>query len=173
MIHFLDTVAVFDQIRREAEKTGSSEEELIRAWIGIQNEEHLSAWRETPVSKRIVLLPQCLRQPGCPANLYEMGYICQDCSPDCQVNKISQEALRLGYKGVYILPGGTMIQTILNRTQPEAILGISCEKEALLGGLLVNQLGLTGQAVFLLRDGCFMTVVDDDTVLDALNHIST
>ncbi|MFX1343451.1 MAG: DUF116 domain-containing protein, partial [Promethearchaeota archaeon] len=53
-------------------------------------------------------------------------------------------------------------------SQPHAILGIACEKEALLGGLLLKKLGLVGRGILLFRDGCVNTIVKIADVLKIL-----
>lgn len=162
-------VEILAQIKREAEETGCSEKELIRKHIQQRNSRNLSAFAAKPFSERILLLPQCLRNPDCPAPQNEEGYICQQCSPDCQVNKLSQEATRLGYKSSYILPGGSMLKHIIAKTQPKAVIGISCEEEALLGILLLEKYGIVAVGILLTRDGCYNTTVNLETVLSVLS----
>lgn len=162
------TVDVFTQIKKEAEKRGCSEKEIIRTYVKQMNSHNSKRYNATPVSERIVLLPQCLRQSDCKAPLREHGYECQHCNPDCQVNQISKAAKDMGYKGVYILPGGSIVEKIIEFSRPNAILGIACEKEALLGGLLLEKLGLIGRAILLVRDGCVNTLVKIADVLSAL-----
>jgi hypothetical protein len=164
-------IEVFERIRQEATETGCPEKEVVHRYVERLNASYHDVWKRTPVQDRIVLLPQCLRNPGCTAPLAKDGYHCQHCAPDCQVNLISQAALRLGYKAVFILPGGSMVQSILDAARPGAVLGISCEKEALLGGLLLQQQRVPGRAVLLLRDGCVNTSVDLGTVFDTLSLI--
>ncbi len=79
-------------------------------------------------------------------------------------------AEHLGYRHVYILPGGTMAQHLIETLQPIAVFGISCEKEALLGGLLLQEHGITGQIVLLLHDGCVSTKVDLSAVYAILKQ---
>lgn len=159
---------VFTRIKQEAEENGCSEKEVIHAYIQKMNNVNHKEFEATPLEERIVLVPQCLRKTDCKAPLGEHGYVCQHCNPDCQVNQITKAAKNLGYKGVYILPGGTMVQKIIDFSQPHAILGIACEKEALLGGLLLQKLGVVGRAILLLRDGCVNTLVKIADVLKTL-----
>jgi len=159
---------VFLRVRQEARETGCTEKEIIRSYVLRLNEKLKEAYASIPYSQRILLLPQCLRRPDCPAPLTPQGYQCQRCTPTCQANMLTQEALRLGYKGVFILSGGSMVPAILAKTKPKAVMGISCEKEALLGGLLLQEHGLPGRGVLLLRDGCVNTQVDMKEALSAL-----
>lgn len=160
---------IIARIKRRAEETGCSEKELIRDYIQQLNSRNRSAFAAKPYSERILLLPQCLRQPDCPAPQKEEGYICQQCNPDCQVNRLSQEAHLLGYKGSYILPGGSMIPRLIAKTQPSAVIDISCEEEALLGILTLEKHGIVAYGFLLQRDGCYNTAVDIDTALTILS----
>jgi len=159
---------VFLRVRQEAQESGCTEKEVIRNYVHRLNERLKEAYAATPYSQRILLLPQCLRRPDCPAPLTREGYQCQRCTPTCQANLLAQEAQRLGYKGVFILSGGSMVPAILSKTRPSAVMGISCEKEALLGGLLLQEHGIPGQGVLLLRDGCVNTQVDMKEALAAI-----
>lgn len=159
---------VLRAIKDEAIRNGCTEKEVIQAYIQKMNVESQEEFQKTPPEERIVLVPQCLRESDCKAPLGEHGYVCQHCNPECQVYQISSAAKKLNYKGVYILPGGSMVQKIIDFSQPHAILGIACEKEALLGGLLLKKLGLVGRAILLLRDGCVNTLVKIADVLKVL-----
>ncbi|MFX1474508.1 MAG: DUF116 domain-containing protein [Promethearchaeota archaeon] len=159
---------ILASIKRKAEEMGCTEKELLREYIQQLNAGNRTRFAREPFSKRILLLPQCLREPDCSAPQTEEGYICQQCNPDCQVNRLSQEAKRLGYKGSYILPGGSMIARVIAATQPSAVIGISCEKEALLGILTLEDYGIVAIAVLLARDGCYNTAVDLEEALATL-----
>lgn len=159
---------VLKRIKDEAKKNGCTEKEVIQAYIQKMNLEGQEEFMKTPPEERIVFVPQCLRESDCKAPIGEHGYVCQHCNPDCQVHQITEAAEKLGYKGVYILPGGSMAQKIIDFSQPHAILGIACEKEALLGGLLIKKLGLVGRGVILFRDGCVNTLVKIADVLKIL-----
>lgn len=159
---------VLRKIKDEARINGCSEKEVIQAYIKKMNGENQEEFQKTPPEERIVLVPQCLRKSDCKAPLGEHGYVCQHCNPECQVHQITSAAKKLNYKGVYILPGGSMAQKIIDFSQPHAILGIACEKEALLGGLLLKKLGLVGRGILLFRDGCVNTLVKIADVLKIL-----
>ncbi len=159
---------ILARIKNEAKMNGCTEKEVIQAYIQKMNQENQEEFEKIPPEERIVFVPQCLRESDCKAPLGEHGYVCQHCNPDCQVHLITEAADKLGYKGVYILPGGSMAQKIIDFSQPHAILGIACEKEALLGGLLIKKLGLVGRGILLFRDGCVNTLVKVADVLKIL-----
>ncbi|MFX0167839.1 MAG: DUF116 domain-containing protein [Candidatus Hodarchaeota archaeon] len=159
---------VLARIKRHAKDNGCTEKEVIQGFIRQMNQTNHAAFSAIPNGERVVLIPQCLRNPDCRAPLNEHGYICQRCTPACQVYQIIQTANKLGYKGTYVLPGGSMAQKIITFSRPHAILGIACEKEALLGGLLLKKLGIVGRAILLVRDGCVNTLVKLTDVLKIL-----
>jgi hypothetical protein len=159
---------VLNRIKAEAKKNGCTEKEVIQAYVRKMNQENQDEFQKVPPEERVVFVPQCLREPDCKAPLSEHGYVCQHCNVNCQVHQITQAANRLGYKGVYILPGGSMAQKIIDFSKPHAILGIACEKEALLGGLLLKKLGIVGRGILLFRDGCVNTLVKVADVLKIL-----
>ncbi len=112
---------VLRTIKDEAIKNGCTEREVIHAYIQKMNGETQEEFQNTPPEERIVFVPQCLRESDCRAPLGEHGYICQHCNSECQVHKISAAAKKLNYKGVYILPGGSIAQKIIDFCQPHAI----------------------------------------------------
>ena len=75
----------------------------------------------------------------------------------------------LGYKGTFILPGGSIAKKILLEMKPKAALGVACFKELVLGSYLCEKLGIIGQGVALVRDGCINTLVDWKALIETLN----
>jgi hypothetical protein len=74
----------------------------------------------------------------------------------------------LGYKGAFILPGGSLAKKILLELKPKASLGVACSKELVLGSYLCEKMGVIGQGVELLKDGCINTIVDIKTLTKVL-----
>jgi len=56
-----------------------------------------------------------------------------------------------------VLPGGSCILDILKRNKYEGIVGVACSQEVKLGGEGLKQMGLAGQAVPLIKNGCANT----------------
>jgi hypothetical protein len=67
------------------------------------------------------------------------------------------------------LPGGSLAQKIILELKPKASLGVACSKELVLGSYLCEKMGIVGQGVELLRDGCINTIVDMKTLKEALS----
>jgi hypothetical protein len=155
------------KLEQVATKMGVEENELLRLYVETKNRSLKENFASTPYKERVLLLPQCLRSKDCPAELGKYGYECQECGR-CDIKTIKQIAEKLGYKGTFILPGGSLAQKILLDLKPKASLGVACSKELVLGSFLCEKMGVIGQGVELLRDGCINTLVDLRTLNDAL-----
>jgi hypothetical protein len=156
------------KLEQLATKVGVEEKELFQLYVETKNRSLVKNFAATPYNERVLLLPQCLRSKECPAELGKYGYECQECGR-CGVIKIKQETKKLGYKGTYILPGGSIAKKILLEMKPKASLGVACFKELVLGSYLCEKLGIIGQGVALIRDGCINTLVDFKALKDAMN----
>jgi len=147
------------KLEQLAAKMGVDEKELFDLYVNTKNKSFRSKFAATSYSERILLLPQCLRSTDCPAELKEYGYECQECGK-CRIEEVIQEARRLGYKDVFIIPGGSIVKKILAKEKPNACLGVACLKELMLGSFICEKFGVVGQGIGLLRDGCVNTEVD-------------
>jgi hypothetical protein len=156
------------KLEQFAAKMGVDEKEFFQLYVKTKNSASKEKFASTPYSERILLLPQCLRSRECPAELGEYGYECQECGK-CNLRKMIRLAKTLGYKGAFILPGGSIAQKILLEIRPKACLGVACFKELVLGSFLCEKLEVIGQGVALLRDGCVNTLVDWKSLNDALH----
>lgn len=132
-------------------------------------------WSKIPAHERIVLLPHCLRpSSGCPGQMTPKGLVCPTDCPraSCPIRRLREEAQRLGYKGVYVAPGGSLALRVIKEVQPQGVVAIACLKELLEGTEAVANLSETPPAVLTLplsRDGCVDTEVDMEKAL-ALLH---
>ena len=155
------------KLEHVATKMGVEETELLQLYVETKNRSLKKNFACTPYKERILLLPQCLRAKHCPAELGKYGYECQECGR-CLIKTIKQISKELGYKGTFILPGGSLAQKILLELKPKASLGVACSKELVLGSFLCEKMGVIGQGVGLLRDGCINTLVNLRTLNNAL-----
>jgi len=156
------------KLEQVATKMGVEETELLQLYVETKNRSMIESFASTPYNERVVMLPQCLRAQDCPAELGKYGYECQQCGR-CSISKIVQLTKDLGYKGTFILPGGSIAKKILLELKPKASLGVACLKELVLGSFLCEKVGVIGQGVALLTDGCINTIVDLKTLKKALN----
>lgn len=136
-----------------------------------------AVWASTvaaiPYDRRLLLLPQCLRELGtCEAEQDAFGLLCNACDA-CPIGRLQGLAEELGYV-VLVAEGTTVVTRLLQQGKVEAVVGVSC-----LGALaksfshLVSE-AIPGVAIPLLRDGCDATTVDADWVEDAIRaHVVT
>lgn len=114
--------------------------------------------------RKVLFLPHCARKymdnrcraefdPSTPT------YRCMSCSPDCLINQATAIARERGYD-VYVLPGGSCIPKILALRRYDAAVGVACGAELKLGYMALKRLGIPGQAVPLLKNGCAETYFD-------------
>jgi hypothetical protein len=125
-----------------------------------------------PPGERVLLLPHCLRpSQACPGRPSREGFRCPaDCEEVCPIRTLREEAVRLGYKGVCIAPGGSLALRFVQETRPRAVVAIACDKELAAGEAAVADLGPTPPLVAVIplsRDGC----VDTEVSLDAALHL--
>ena len=124
-------------------------------------------------SQRILLLPHCLRpSQTCPGKYTKQGLECpEDCAEDCTIGRLRRTALRLGYKGVCIAPGGRLAVKYVKENSPKAIVAVACQKELEEGIHGVRELSggdeLAPPIVIipLAKDGCVDTEVDEEQAL--------
>ena len=155
------------KLEQVASRVGVEEKELFELYVETKNRSLMQSFASTPYNERVVLLPQCLRAKDCPAEIGEYGYECRQCGR-CSIAKIMQMTKDLGYKGTFVLPGGSLAAKVLGELKPKASLGVACSKELVLGSYLCEKMGVIGQGVNLLKDGCINTIVDMKTLKDTL-----
>ena len=145
---------------------------LLQDLIDMQARNLLEREKFTQTRKRVLFLPHCSRKymdnrceaifdPNIPS------YICAHCSPDCLINKAVSFAEKKGYD-VYILPGGSCVPKILNARQCEGVVGVACGEEIRLSGKTLKDIGVAGQAVPLIKNGCANAVFNIETLFKIL-----
>jgi phosphohistidine swiveling domain-containing protein len=151
----------------------SSENKRLAEYMKPEANERLAT---VPPSERVLLLPHCLRDSQhCQAENTQQGLTCKGCSPDCTINRLRREALELGYSGVCIAPGGTLVLEFLAQRKPRGIVAVACHKELEMGLEAVTKMGQepdwempAAVIVPLSKDGCVDTEVDVERVLEVL-----
>lgn len=97
-------------------------------------------YEKTDFSDRIIFLPFCLRPLDCPGRMdRDRGMICPDDCPGCRLGELRDEAIRLGYGQVFIVPSSRMVREVelipsdqfikgkLRELNPKAALGVVCD----------------------------------------------
>lgn len=128
---------------------------------------------QVPPRERVLLLPHCLRpSQTCPGRPSHEGFQCPaGCKEACPIRILREEAVRLGYKGVCVAPGGALALRFVRETAPQAVVAIACQKELEEGIQAVGGLSEPRPWVVtvpLLRDGCVDTEVDLEEALRVL-----
>lgn len=141
---------------------------LLEDMVDIQIKNVSQQEKFQKAGKRALLLPHCSRKymdNRCKARFDQTipSYVCAHCSPDCQVNKAAQLAEERKYD-VYILPGGSCIEKIAKNNQYDGILGVACTEELRIGGAYLKNIGVAGQALPLLKNGCANTKFNLDSL---------
>jgi len=145
---------------------------LLQDLIDMQARNLLEREKFVQTRKRVLFLPHCSRKymdsrckavfdPNIPS------YICAHCSPDCSINKAVSFAEKKGYD-VYILPGGSCVPKILKVKHYEGVVGIACGEEIRMSGKILKGMGVAGQAVPLIKNGCANTVFNIETLVNIL-----
>jgi hypothetical protein len=127
--------------------------------IHVRNVSERENFKKT--KSRALFLPHCSRKyldNKCKASFKTElpSYKCGHCSDDCLINQATKMAEKKGYD-VYVLPGGLCIVDILKRNKYEGIVGVACSQEVKLGGDALKHMGVTGQTVPLIKNGCANT----------------
>ncbi|MFB0536525.1 MAG: DUF116 domain-containing protein [Anaerolineae bacterium] len=151
----------------------SSENKRLAEYMKPEARERLAA---VPPSERMLLLPHCLRDSQrCQADNTKHGLACRGCSPDCTIHRLRREALELGYGGVCVAPGGTLVLEFLAQQKPRGIVAVACYKELEMGLEAVTKMGQgpdwempAAVIVPLSKDGCVDTEVDVERVLEVM-----
>jgi geranylgeranyl pyrophosphate synthase len=130
-----------------------------------------AVWRETvasiPYERRLLLLPQCLRDPqGCPAEIDAFGLLCEDCGR-CSIGELQSLAEELGYV-VLVAEGSTVVSKMLEGGKIDAVVGISCLSALEKSFPHMADGAIPGLAIPLTVDGCVGTKMDVEHVREAI-----
>ena len=145
---------------------------LLQDLIDMQARNLLEREKFVQTRKRALFLPHCSRKymdnrckavfdPNIPS------YICGHCSPDCSINRAVSFAEKKGYD-VYILPGSSCVPKILETKHYEGVVGVACGEEIKMSGELLKGMGVAGQAVPLIKNGCANTIFNIETLVNIL-----
>lgn len=133
-------------------------------------------WRDSvaavPYEKRLLLLPQCLRnKQKCTADFDELGLICDHCG-NCPIGDIKEQAEQLGY-AVLVAEGSPIVMGLIEAGKIEALIGVSCLAVLERTFPYMEAAAVPGFAVPLLYDGCLDTNLDIDILMDYIYLNST
>lgn len=128
-------------------------------------------WREplaaVPFSRRLLLLPKCLRSDAyCTASFDEFGLVCKQCGL-CSIHDLQTEAERLGY-AVLVAEGSALVTQLIRAGKIDAVVGVSCTSVLERAFPYMEAAAIPGIAIPLLHNDCVNTAVDLDWVGDIL-----
>ena len=156
----------YSPLKQIARSLGFDEDMVDHIGVEVRNKLNEKNFREIKNTKKILVLPHCLRHQKCEATLDETGLNCNYCGK-CSVGIIKPKAENIGYK-VFIIPGSTFIKKIIQDNDFEAVLGVACYEDLNLAMMKLS--GFNPQGVLLSRTGCFKTKVDVKTVLEKIGY---
>ncbi len=128
-------------------------------------------WREivagVPYDRRLLLLPQCLRDvKNCKAQIDELGLVCKHCGR-CVISELQSRAEQLGY-AVLVAEGSPVVMSLIESGKIEAVIGVSCLSVLEQVFPYMSAGVIAGIAIPLLQDGCADTSVDIDWLWEAI-----
>jgi len=128
--------------------------------VELRNAIYEPEFKKIPFEERALFLPHCSRNiKECKAIQDDEGYHCKQCGA-CNIGEAVKAAKKIGYKQIYVVPGGSLLKKILEKNKPKAAIGVSCFHEAVMGFELTKQVSIIPQGVLLLRDGCKDTLIN-------------
>ncbi|MFP3903692.1 MAG: polyprenyl synthetase family protein [Armatimonadota bacterium] len=131
------------------------------AMIAVDNAVWKTRFLSVPFHRRLLLLPQCLRDAEkCQGQYDSVGLHCAGCGA-CVLYDLKQEAEGLGYD-VIIAEGTSSALMHVMQGKADAILGVACMDSMDRSFERVTDLGVPHQAVPLLTDGCVDTEAEVD-----------
>ncbi len=132
-------------------------------------------WRDIvdaiPYSRRMLLLPQCLKNSHfCKARQDELGLLCSECG-NCSISGFLSEAESLGY--LTIVSEGTTIATrLVESGRVDAVIGVGCMEVLKKMFHAVNKYSVPSIGVPLLTCGCVDTIADAEWIKEEIRHMN-
>ena len=143
-----------------AKKLGLSESMVQYTHIELRNAVYEPEYKKIPFKDRVLFLPHCSRDiKVCKAESNGEGIICKHCG-GCNIDEAKKMAEDLGYKKVFVVPGGSMVKKLILKYRPKASIGVCCFDEAQLAFAMLKGTGIVPQVALLLRDGCKDTMIN-------------
>jgi len=148
-------------------KTESSFREFAMVVCG--NEIWRPVVAATPYNRRLLLLPQCLKNnSSCHAEIDELGLICAGCQ-SCQIDSILQKAEMLGY-ATLVAEGTTVAISLVQDGSVDAVVGVTCMSVLQKSFETVSKAAVPVIGIPLLFEGCAETDVDNRWLDDELTN---
>ncbi|OFX58162.1 MAG: hypothetical protein A2066_02680 [Bacteroidetes bacterium GWB2_41_8] len=150
-------------------KTGTDKQFTEFAMVVCGNEIWRPVVAATPYNRRLLLLPQCLKNnSNCAAEIDELGLICAGCQ-SCQIDSILQKAEELEY-ATLVAEGTTVAIGLVQEGTVDAVIGVSCMSILQRSFETVLKSAVPVIGIPLLYEGCAETDVDNRWLNDELTN---
>jgi geranylgeranyl pyrophosphate synthase len=136
-------------------------DKALQGWLMV--EVNNGVWKEVvasvPYDKRILLLPQCLRNSArCPADVDELGLLCRRCN-NCSIPRLQDKAEAMGMITL-VAEGFAPVIGLMESGVVDTVIGVGCLDSLEKAFPLLIRHAVPGIAVPLNRAGCKDTEVD-------------
>jgi len=145
---------------------------IIEDLIDINLKNSLSQTDFLKSNKRALCLPHCCRKymdSRCKATFDTefSSYRCAHCSQDCLVHLATLLAEKEHYD-IYVLPGGSGVRKIFQKTLYNGVVGVACTDELRLATQLLEQYHIPAQVIPLTKNGCSGTQFNLETLRELM-----
>ena len=159
--------AVEDMALPILKKLSLPEHFLGFAMVAVSNVFWRRQFEAVPFSRRLFLLPSCLRDKGaCKGHFDQVGLHCAGCGA-CTIDDFKRRADDLGYQ-VIVAEGTPAVIMKIMQGEADAIMGVACLDSLEKAFKHVVELGIPHVAVPLLNNGCADTIAEPDRILSFL-----
>jgi geranylgeranyl diphosphate synthase, type II len=153
------------------EQNGMHHDYMNFIMVLLGNELWRDTVRATPFNRRLLLLPQCLRNDSsCKGVFDELGLICSGCQ-GCRIDSILNKAEQLGYTTL-VAEGTTVAIGLIEEGAIDAVIGVSCMSVLRRSFEPVTRAAVPAIGIPLLCDGCSNTTVDYSWLFEEMNDFS-
>jgi geranylgeranyl diphosphate synthase, type II len=133
-----------------------------------------AVWRSAvgvvPYSRRIFLLPHCLRHSTlCKGQQDEMGLLCSECG-NCNISGFLREAENLGYIAI-VTEGSSLASRLIESGKVDAVIGVGCMDILQKMFASVNKYSIPSIGIPLLSCGCSDTMADSEWIKEEIYYL--
>ena len=152
------------------QKLGLDQEYLDFAIVLCGNEIWRNVIAATPFDRRLLLLPQCLKNStNCQGELDSLGLICAGCKA-CQIDSVLTKAEALGYTTL-VAEGTTVAIGLVEEGAIDAVIGVSCMPVLQRSFGPVSRTAVPVMGLPLLFNGCENTNVDYGWLFEEMHQL--
>ena len=128
--------------------------------------------RRAATSRRLlVLAPTCLQSQGCDKDVTHEPSLCERCGK-CPIKDLVELADERGLE-LHFVGGGTLARALVERSAPEAVVAVACERELMEGILFSRRVPVLGIPNTRPKGPCKETQVDVAEVREAIEALGS